>query len=139
MAAELEQVYADYWEANLKLNPINATFIGGLCCELHRVLSHLIVTDEAGAEWPQFLVGLSDWLAARVRPGAGGALRTDSRQVQPGDAFIAWPGYATDGRRFVPAALAAGAVACLVEAEGAEALAAEFLASGIVKGWVKKE
>ncbi|WP_297802419.1 DUF885 family protein [Arenimonas sp. GDDSR-1] len=28
LAAELEKVYADYWEANLKLNPINATFIG---------------------------------------------------------------------------------------------------------------
>ncbi|MEY3360148.1 MAG: hypothetical protein RI923_1408 [Pseudomonadota bacterium] len=28
LGAELEQVYADYWEANLKLNPINATFIG---------------------------------------------------------------------------------------------------------------
>jgi len=66
----------------------------------------------------------ADWLAARVRPGAGsggGSLRTDSRQVQPGDAFIAWPGYAADGRRFVPAALAAGAVACLVEADGASA------------------
>ena len=63
----------------------------------------------------------ADWLAARVRPGQGGMLRTDSRQVQPGDAFIAWPGYATDGRRFVPDALAAGAVACLVEAEGAAA------------------
>ncbi|HEY0819877.1 MAG TPA: UDP-N-acetylmuramoyl-L-alanyl-D-glutamate--2,6-diaminopimelate ligase [Rhizobacter sp.] len=48
-------------------------------------------------------------------------LRTDSRRVQPGDAFIAWPGYANDGRQFVPAALAAGAVACLVEAKGAEA------------------
>lgn len=45
-------------------------------------------------------------------------LQTDSRQVQAGDAFIAWPGFATDGRRFVPAALAAGAVACLVEADG---------------------
>ena len=48
-------------------------------------------------------------------------LRTDSRRVQPGDAFIAWPGYANDGRQFVPAALAAGAAACLVEAKGAEA------------------
>ena len=38
-----------------------------------------------------------------------------------GDAFIAWPGYASDGRRFVAAALAAGASACLVEAEGVEA------------------
>ncbi|MDE2299284.1 MAG: UDP-N-acetylmuramoyl-L-alanyl-D-glutamate--2,6-diaminopimelate ligase, partial [Burkholderiales bacterium] len=55
------------------------------------------------------------WLAARgVR-----ALRTDSRRVGAGDAFIAWPGHAVDGRRFVPQALAAGANACLVEADGA--------------------
>lgn len=27
-AAALEQLYADYWEANLKLNPISATFMG---------------------------------------------------------------------------------------------------------------
>ena len=48
-------------------------------------------------------------------------LRTDSRQVMPGDVFIAWPGAAQDGRGHVPAALAAGAAACLVEAEGVEA------------------
>ncbi|HZE92966.1 MAG TPA: UDP-N-acetylmuramoyl-L-alanyl-D-glutamate--2,6-diaminopimelate ligase [Rhizobacter sp.] len=57
------------------------------------------------------------WLHAR---GARG-LSADSRRVQPGDAFIAWPGYGSDGRQFVPAALQAGASACLVEAEGAEA------------------
>ncbi|MGZ5713927.1 MAG: bifunctional UDP-N-acetylmuramoyl-L-alanyl-D-glutamate--2,6-diaminopimelate ligase MurE/UDP-N-acetylmuramoyl-tripeptide--D-alanyl-D-alanine ligase MurF [Caldimonas sp.] len=45
----------------------------------------------------------------------------DSRKVTPGDAFVAWPGYATDARRHVPDALGAGAVACLVEAEGVEA------------------
>jgi UDP-N-acetylmuramyl-tripeptide synthetase len=50
-------------------------------------------------------------------------LSTDSRRMQAGDAFIAWPGYANDGRQFVPAALAAGAAACLVEAKGAEAFA----------------
>jgi UDP-N-acetylmuramyl-tripeptide synthetase len=50
-----------------------------------------------------------------------GSLRTDSRQVRGGDAFIAWPGYATDGRRYVGAALAAGATACLVEHEGVDA------------------
>lgn len=50
-----------------------------------------------------------------------GALATDSRRVRQGDAFIAWPGYVNDGRRFVDAALAAGAGACLVEAEGIEA------------------
>ncbi len=48
-------------------------------------------------------------------------LATDSRQVTAGDAFIAWPGYAVDARRYVPQALEAGAVACLVEAEGVHA------------------
>jgi UDP-N-acetylmuramyl-tripeptide synthetase len=57
------------------------------------------------------------WLTQRgVR-----ALVTDSRRVGAGDAFIAWPGYAKDGREFVGAALDAGGVACLVEADGAEA------------------
>jgi UDP-N-acetylmuramoyl-L-alanyl-D-glutamate--2,6-diaminopimelate ligase len=51
------------------------------------------------------------------------ALVTDSRRVAAGDAFIAWPGYAVDGRAFVPQALAAGASACLVEADGVEAFA----------------
>jgi UDP-N-acetylmuramyl-tripeptide synthetase len=46
-------------------------------------------------------------------------LVTDSRKVQPGDAFIAWPGYAHDARQYVRAALAAGAKAALVEADGA--------------------
>ncbi|HZF78861.1 MAG TPA: Mur ligase domain-containing protein, partial [Rubrivivax sp.] len=44
------------------------------------------------------------WLASKV----SGTLRTDSRQVQPGDGFIAWPGYAQDGRKFVAHALQAG-------------------------------
>ncbi|MDR6536093.1 UDP-N-acetylmuramoyl-L-alanyl-D-glutamate--2,6-diaminopimelate ligase [Variovorax soli] len=59
----------------------------------------------------------SAWLKARVR----GALHADSRPVGAGDGFVAWPGAATDGRRHVAAALAQGAAACLVEAEGAEA------------------
>jgi MurE/MurF fusion protein len=57
------------------------------------------------------------WLRARVH----GTLRTDSRRVAAGDGFIAWPGAATDGRRYVGDALRAGAAACLVEHEGAEA------------------
>ncbi|HQD14556.1 MAG TPA: UDP-N-acetylmuramoyl-L-alanyl-D-glutamate--2,6-diaminopimelate ligase [Ottowia sp.] len=57
------------------------------------------------------------WLRERVT----GRLHADSRQVQPGDGFIAWPGAATDGRRFVAAALAQGASACLVEQDGAQA------------------
>jgi UDP-N-acetylmuramoyl-L-alanyl-D-glutamate--2,6-diaminopimelate ligase len=44
-----------------------------------------------------------------------GELRTDSRLVQAGDGFIAWPGAATDGRRYLAQALAQGASACLME------------------------
>ena len=51
------------------------------------------------------------WLKSWVT----GTLRTDSRAIQPGDGFIAWPGYANDGRAFVASALAAGAATCLVE------------------------
>jgi UDP-N-acetylmuramyl-tripeptide synthetase len=57
------------------------------------------------------------WLRERVT----GSLRTDSRKLAKGDGFIAWPGAATDGRKFVGAALDAGATACLVEREGAQA------------------
>ncbi len=46
-------------------------------------------------------------------------------QVGAGDGFVAWPGAATDGRRHVAAALAQGAAACLVEAEGVEAFGFE--------------
>ena len=57
------------------------------------------------------------WLGSR---GVTGTLRSDSRQVAPGDVFIAWPGFATDGRAHVRAAFAQGAAACLVEADGVE-------------------
>jgi murE/murF fusion protein len=49
----------------------------------------------------------------------------DSRRVAAGDAFVAWPGHTTDARRYVPGALAAGAVASLVEADGAAAFGFE--------------
>ncbi|HUW36594.1 MAG TPA: MobH family relaxase, partial [Rhodocyclaceae bacterium] len=45
----------------------HATFIAGLCCELHRLMSHVIVTDAAGEAWPPFLQPLADWLATRGR------------------------------------------------------------------------
>jgi len=43
----------------------HATFIAGLCCEMHRLMSHIIVTDAAGEAWPAFLLPLADWLATR--------------------------------------------------------------------------
>ncbi len=48
-------------------------------------------------------------------------LQTDSRQLQPGQAFVAWPGAAHDARGFVKKALDNGAAACLVEQAGVEA------------------
>ncbi|MEJ6000940.1 UDP-N-acetylmuramoyl-L-alanyl-D-glutamate--2,6-diaminopimelate ligase [Paucibacter soli] len=64
-------------------------------------------SPEAAARW------LQEWTT--------GTLRTDSRAVAAGDAFIAWPGYAKDGRGYVGAALDAGAATCLVEEEGVDA------------------
>jgi len=56
-----------------------------------------------------------------LRRAITGSLRTDSRQVRPGDGFLAWPGAAVDARAHVAAALASGAVACLVEHNGVDA------------------
>jgi len=54
------------------------------------------------------------WLQDKVR----GDLSADSRRIKKGDGFVAWPGYAVDGRVFVQSALEQGANACLVEEEG---------------------
>ncbi|MCH9757179.1 MAG: UDP-N-acetylmuramoyl-L-alanyl-D-glutamate--2,6-diaminopimelate ligase [Gammaproteobacteria bacterium] len=48
------------------------------------------------------------------------ALQNDSREVKSGDVFLAYPGACADGRRFIKAALAAGAIAVIYELEGAE-------------------
>jgi UDP-N-acetylmuramoyl-L-alanyl-D-glutamate--2,6-diaminopimelate ligase len=63
------------------------------------------------------------WLAMHCR----GTLRTDHRQVRPGDAFLAWPGRVHDARAHLDAAWAAGAVACLLEREGLNAVAGDAL------------
>ena len=62
-----------------------------------------------------------------LRQNVSGVLCTDSRSVKAGDAFIAWPGAATDGRAYVVSALKQGAAACLVEAQGSESWSAEWL------------
>ncbi|ODU62253.1 MAG: UDP-N-acetylmuramoyl-L-alanyl-D-glutamate--2,6-diaminopimelate ligase [Lautropia sp. SCN 66-9] len=54
------------------------------------------------------------WLRSVLAPGAG--LTADSRELRPGDAFIAYPGEKTDGRAFIAQALANGAAAVLYEA-----------------------
>jgi UDP-N-acetylmuramoyl-L-alanyl-D-glutamate--2,6-diaminopimelate ligase len=55
-----------------------------------------------------------------VRGDPGRPLREvqdDSRQVQPGDLFVAVPGTKSDGRTFVPEALTRGAAAVVAEGE----------------------
>ncbi|MDD3353098.1 UDP-N-acetylmuramoyl-L-alanyl-D-glutamate--2,6-diaminopimelate ligase [Zoogloea sp.] len=45
-------------------------------------------------------------------------LCADSRRVQPGDVFLAFPGHRVDGRRFIQDAVHAGAAAVLWEQQG---------------------
>ena len=53
---------------------------------------------------------------------AGRRLRVDSRLVQPGDIFAAIPGHRVDGRRFIDAAVSAGASAILWDPAGMQPL-----------------
>ncbi len=55
----------------------------------------------------------SEWSKTRVS-----GLAVDSRKVRAGDCFIAYPGHASDGRRFIAAAVEKGASAVLAEAAG---------------------
>lgn len=56
-----------------------------------------------------------EWIRAAA---PGGRLVSDSRRVKPGDVFFAYPGEAADGRRFIEAAIEAGAAAVVHEADG---------------------
>jgi UDP-N-acetylmuramoyl-L-alanyl-D-glutamate--2,6-diaminopimelate ligase len=71
---------------------------------------------------PEAAHALAAWL--RETLPAGAALQSDSRSVRPGDAFFAYPGLRSDGRRFVADAVARGAAAIVFESEGAAGLPA---------------
>ena len=58
----------------------------------------------------------AQWLQEHVR----GTLQTDSRTLQAGDGFVAWPGTVVDARKYVAQAISRGASACLVEQQGSE-------------------
>jgi UDP-N-acetylmuramyl-tripeptide synthetase len=75
---------------------------------------------------------LTDVAAAIERLQTAGVRRlvTDSRRLQPGDAFLAYPGYVVDGRRFLRDAFARGARAAIVEREGFWAVGADWAAEG---------
>lgn len=91
----------------------------------------IVVCQSTGARWRRrgFTEGvrMEGFTLESVRAATGGRLRsgspglrisglsTDSRQVQPGEMFVALRGSRFDGHAFVEAAVAAGAVAVMVE------------------------
>ncbi|UDG76428.1 bifunctional UDP-N-acetylmuramoyl-L-alanyl-D-glutamate--2,6-diaminopimelate ligase MurE/UDP-N-acetylmuramoyl-tripeptide--D-alanyl-D-alanine ligase MurF [Achromobacter sp. 77] len=62
------------------------------------------------------------WLHERVSLTAH--LKLDSRDIEPGDVFVACPGLSSDGRRYIDKALALGASAVLFEAPATDAVQA---------------
>lgn len=71
-----------------------------------------------------------DWLRTHVADGAD--LHLDSRRLTQGDVFVACPGSRSDGRDHIDAAIDAGAVAIVFEADGAvDALAATLAGRGV--------
>ena len=67
----------------------------------------LLNSPQAAAQW--------------LRSHATGSLVADSRAIQAGDGFLAWPGGTSDPRNYVAIALQQGASTCLVEQSGSEA------------------
>lgn len=78
-------------------------------------------------QWPvtqRDALPLALWTAAEIAAATGGmashdfeasGVEMDSRDVKPGDVFVALKGEAMDGHRFVEAAFAKGAVAAIVD------------------------
>lgn len=78
-------------------------------------------------QWPvtqRDALPLALWTAAEIAAATGGiashdfeasGVEMDSRDVKPGDVFVALKGEAMDGHRFVEAAFAMGAVAAIVD------------------------
>jgi UDP-N-acetylmuramoyl-L-alanyl-D-glutamate--2,6-diaminopimelate ligase len=63
---------------------------------------------------------LASAIMAILRAQSGELRRVvaDSRKLQPGDVFLAYPGHASDGRQYIRDAIARGAAAILWEREG---------------------
>ena len=78
-------------------------------------------------QWPVTLrdnLRLALWTASAIETATGGiashefeaaGIEMDSRDVKPGDVFVALQGEAMDGHRFIDAAFAKGAVAAIVD------------------------
>ena len=75
----------------------------------------------------------ADWLRSRVQ----GDLQGDSRRVQTGDGFLAWPGRRHDARLAVPQVLGQGAAACVVDNDGLTQLGLDQLDPGKVVSYAQ--
>ena len=70
-------------------------------------------TSSAGGKHAGFDTGAIDALGAHIR-----GLAIDSRNIKPGDLFLAYPGQRSDGRAHIAQAIAAGASAVLWDSSG---------------------
>src|SRR5205085_1517358 len=88
--------------------------VGEAAFARHDAVAQLAASNPSAAPaWLQAMTG------ARVVSGAAveaHGITHDSRQVSPGDIFVAIPGASADGNAFIEAALEAGAAAVIVEA-----------------------
>jgi len=66
----------------------HATFLAGLCCELHRPLTAMVVADPNGSEWPAWRLPLADWLAARATDHYFVRWRTQSVEARGAALFV---------------------------------------------------
>ncbi|TFW29111.1 UDP-N-acetylmuramoyl-L-alanyl-D-glutamate--2,6-diaminopimelate ligase [Massilia horti] len=76
---------------------------------------------------------ICQWIRAAA---PGGRLVSDSRRVQPGDVFFAYPGEASDGRQYIASAIGQGAAAVVYDERGFtwdESLATAHLAVADLK------
>jgi conjugal transfer pilus assembly protein TraI len=50
-------------EMRYKQHPqwVYATFVAGICAELYRPITNMVVTNDDGDQWPQLLIPLYDW------------------------------------------------------------------------------
>src|SRR5690349_17279028 len=88
----------------------------------------LTLTELASAIGGELHLGGADTPDTVVR----GTVDTDSRNIGPGDVFVAKPGETTDGHLFVPAASDAGAAAVIVERAVAEASVSQIVVPDVV-------
>jgi UDP-N-acetylmuramoyl-tripeptide--D-alanyl-D-alanine ligase len=90
------------------------------------------------------------WTSSEIADATGGTASApfevtgvtfDSREVQPGDLFVAMPGTATDGHAFVDSAFAAGAAAAIVSkpVSGPHVLVEDTFAALIALGHASRE